>query len=116
MASPKEVQLSNDVQPGSGPSNSESGSIPQPQATSTHDMAPRVLANEIPPAHEVPLSQQHHNNESETLDPCLTELAHSNELGAEVLEEVQVTQNPLEAEVRCSWVGLREIYIHTHDW
>ena len=56
-------------------------------------------AGDLPPAKNVPLPQQD-QNESEALDPQVGQSLESAEIGAEILEEAQVTQNPLEAEVR----------------
>ena len=103
MSAPKETEhsLPTEVQIAAAPSNVESGSAaPQmTQATPAVDPASAPEAGNVPPAKNVPLPQED-QTESEALDPHAGQPAEDAELGAETLEEAQVTQNALEAEVR----------------
>jgi len=108
--------MPNEVESRSGPSNMPSGSEPHGQATPAVEGVGLAKADDagIPPAaRDVPLPQQVQTGAVEALDSEVGASSESTELGAEALGAAQVTQNPLEAEVSCSFVTSRGVFMLT---
>jgi len=103
MASPKPVAVPSEA-PAAGrddPSTIEvAGAAPAETQAATNVDASGTKSDGVSSAQDVPLPRPD-QNESEQIAPQTGDSSENTELGAQALEEAQVTQDPLEAEVRC---------------
>lgn len=108
MASPKEAHMPIEVHTGDPNQEIKAGNAPQSQDPPSDGTALQLKLTEASlAAQNVPLPGEH-QKKSEVLDPYADNPLEGTELGAEVLDEALVTQDPLEAEVKMPFSILKE--------